>query len=91
MGTDTNIKTADAPVKEKKARKPQVRKPVELAVVVRIVDSNGSPIPGATADVVMATKDISAAFRAYKDNPGSDMTTFKLGGDKPQVEVEKQS
>lgn len=85
--TKNNDVAGVAAVKEKKQRKPQVRKPVELAVVVRVVDSNGSPITDATVEVLMATKDISTAFRAFKDNPGSDMTTFKLGEQK--VETEK--
>jgi protocatechuate 3,4-dioxygenase beta subunit len=76
---------------EKKARKAPVRKPVELAVVVRVTDESGSAIPGAVVDVLTATKDISGAFKLHKQTPGSDMVTYTISNEKKEATVEKAS
>ncbi len=83
---DKTTQTADAP---KKTRKPQVRRPVELAVVARVVDESGNPIPGATVEVVAATKDISGAFKLHKQTPGSDMVTFTMSAEKKEADAQK--
>lgn len=74
----------------KKTRKPPVRKPVELAVVVRVTDGSGEPIPDGHVEILQATKDISAAFRAYKQTSGADMVTFTLGEKKQEAQIERQ-
>lgn len=86
---DTKTTYATAPT-EKKKRKPQgPRKPTELAVVVKVTDAAGNVIPDAQVQIVTATKDISSAFRSFKENPGSDMTTFTLSNEKKEANVEK--
>lgn len=62
----------------KKTRKPQVRKPVELAVVAKVTDESGNPIPGAVLEIVHASKDIAGSFKLHKHTAGSDMVTFTM-------------
>lgn len=81
--------TAAAGTTEKKARKAPVRKPVELAVVARVTDGSGNVIPDANLEIIHASKDVAAAFRKFKENPGSDMTTFTLTAAKNEADVEK--
>ncbi len=79
-------KVADAP---QKTRKPQVRKPVELAVVVRVTDESGNAIPDAKVEVLTATKDVSGAFKLFKQTPGSDMITYTIQPGKTQADAQK--
>jgi hypothetical protein len=77
----------------KKPRRAPVRRPIELAVVVRVTDGDGQPISGGQVEILMASKDISAAFRVFKQTQGSDMVTFVLGEKKEDkdVNVERQA
>lgn len=76
----------------KKPRKAPVRKPVELAVVVRVTDSMGEPIQGGQVEILQASKDISAAFRTFKQTPGADMVTFTLSEKKDtEAVIERQA
>lgn len=74
----TDAPALDTDVTAKKTRKPQVRKAVELAVVAKVTDEGGNPINDAHIEIVLASKDISGAFKLHKQTPGSDMVTFTM-------------
>lgn len=85
MAVDKNADTATP----KKTRKSFTRKPTELAVVVSVKDEGGNTIPGATVEILAATKDISHAFKMHKQTAGSDMVTFTMQSDKKEATAEK--
>ncbi len=86
---EKNTAVAGTEPAEKKKRKSFTRKPSELAVVVAVKDESGNTIPGATVDILAATKDISGAFKLHKQSPGSDMVTFTMSAEKKEATAEK--
>lgn len=82
---EKNTAAATEGTTEKKKRKSFTRKPTELAVVAVVKDEGGNPIPGATLEILAATKDISHAFKLHKTSPGSDMVTFTMSSDKKEA------
>jgi hypothetical protein len=55
----------------KKPRRAPVRRPIELAVVVRVTDGDGQPISGGQVEILMASKDISERRRKTRTSTWS--------------------